>query len=101
MLLKDSPLRVAAVVGGANGARQIEKIRKDRPQLLIGTPGRVRELAFEWNKLKLQRVRHLVIDEVDDALRAPNLQPTVDVIQAFRDGRPLQVSPVAPSAAPS
>ena len=85
MLLKDSPLRVAAVAGGANGARQVEKIRKDRPQLLVGTAGRVRELAFEWRKLKLQSVRHLVVDEVDDALRSSNLDATVEVIQSFRD----------------
>lgn len=91
MLLQGTSLRVCGAAGGANPARQIEKIRKEKPQLLVGTAGRVRELAFEWRKLKLQRVRHLVIDEVDDALRGANLKPTVELIDSFRDGRPLQL----------
>ena len=34
----------------------MDKVRKARPQLLVGTPGRVADLAYEWGKLKLQRV---------------------------------------------
>ena len=62
--LAGSGLSAAAVVGGANPNRQLEKIKKERPQLIVGTPGRVAELSFEWKKLKLQRVRHVIIDEV-------------------------------------
>ena len=90
-LLKGSPLRVVAVAGGVNPARQIEKIRKEKPQLLVGTAGRVRELTLEWRKLKLQRVRHLVIDEVDEALRGANLEASLALIGLFQDGRPLQI----------
>ena len=63
-LLADSGLRSGIVAGGANPNRQIERLRKERPQLLIGTAGRVGELAYESKKLKLQRVRHLVLDAV-------------------------------------
>ncbi|KAL1519177.1 hypothetical protein AB1Y20_003437 [Prymnesium parvum] len=90
-VLQHSALRAGVAAGGANAARQMEKLRKERPQLLVGTPGRVCELAFEWRKLKLQRVRHLVVDEVDDALQSGNLDATVRVVASFRDGRPLQI----------
>ena len=69
----------------------MEKVRKARPQLLVGTPGRVVELAYEWQKLKLQRVRHLVVDEVDESFRPPYLQPTRRLLDSFADGRPLQL----------
>ena len=40
---------------------------------------------------QLARVRHLVLDEVDEALQGSNLKPTVAVVDSFRDGRPLQL----------
>eukprot|EP00900_Chrysochromulina_parva_P012403 jgi/Chrpa1/21163/Chrysochromulina_OHIO_Genome00024670-RA len=91
LALAGTGLGVAAVVGGANPNNQLEKIKKNRPQLIVGTPGRVNDLAFEWQKLKLQRVRHIVIDEVDDALRPPHLEPTLRLIESAQDGRPLQL----------
>jgi len=91
LALAGTGLGVAAVVGGANPNNQLEKIKKNRPQLIVGTPGRVNDLAFEWQKLKLQRVRHIVIDEVDDALRPPHLDPTLRLIESAQDGRPLQL----------
>ena len=89
--LAGTGLSSAAVVGGANPNRQLEKIKKERPQLIVGTPGRVAELSFEWKKLKLQRVRHVIIDEVDDALRPPHLDHTMQIVSAMQDGRPLQL----------
>ena len=80
-----------ALSGGANPNRQMDKVRKARPQLLVGTPGRVADLAYEWGKLKLQRVRHLVVDEVDESFRPPYLQPTRRLLDSFGDGRPLQL----------
>jgi superfamily II DNA/RNA helicase len=56
-LLVGTGLSCVALSGGANPNRQMDKVRKARPQLLVGTPGRVAELAYEWQKLKLQRVR--------------------------------------------
>ena len=92
LALAGSGLRVGAVAGGANPQRQIEKVRKERPQLLVGTAGRVCELAFERGKLKLQRVRHLVLDEVDAALQPPHLDDTRRLLDyTSSDGRPLQL----------
>ena len=53
-VMAGSGLRVCAVAGGANPARQVEKVRKEKPQLLVGTAGRVGELAFEQRKLKVR-----------------------------------------------
>ena len=91
MVLAGSGMSAAAVVGGANPNRQLEKIKKERPSVIVGTPGRVCELAFDWQKLKLQRIRHVVIDEVDAALKPPHLDHCQQLLHSTQDGRPLQL----------
>ena len=91
MLLEGTGLSCVALSGGANPNRQIERVRKERPQLLVGTPGRVCELAYEWGKMRLQRVLHLVVDEVDEAFQQPYLPHTRRLLDDFGDGRPLQL----------
>lgn len=56
-------IRSQALIGGAAVKRQIEKL-KTRPQLVVGTPGRIHEL-YKNRKLKLHEVRMIIVDEVD------------------------------------
>ncbi|QDH20500.1 DEAD/DEAH box helicase [Saccharibacillus brassicae] len=56
-------IQTIGLIGGASAARQIEKLRQ-RPQLVVGTPGRLREL-LSTRKLKLHEVRSIVLDEAD------------------------------------
>ena len=60
-------LKTAAIIGGANVKRQIEKLRKDRPEVIVGTPGRLLNLADE-KRLKLHNLEAIVIDEADEML---------------------------------
>ncbi|MCR2802538.1 DEAD/DEAH box helicase [Paenibacillus soyae] len=60
-------IRVQQLIGGAALKRQVEKL-KLRPQLVIGTPGRLHEL-LKLRKLKLSDVRHVVIDEADQVFQ--------------------------------
>ncbi len=62
-----SKIRSAALIGGADIKRQIEKIKK-HPQVIVGTPGRIKELA-DANKLKLHHIKSIVIDEADQMLK--------------------------------
>jgi superfamily II DNA/RNA helicase len=55
-------LKVQGLIGGANIARQMDKL-KDKPQLIVGSAGRIIELA-QKNKLKLHKVKMLVLDEL-------------------------------------
>lgn len=54
-------------IGGANARRQEEAIRKKRPLIVVGTPGRLAELS-RAGILQTHGVRTLVIDEADDLL---------------------------------
>lgn len=54
-------------IGGANAKRQEEAIRKKRPLIVVGTPGRLAELSRS-GILQTHGVRLLVVDEADDLL---------------------------------
>ncbi|AKG37821.1 DEAD/DEAH box helicase [Paenibacillus durus] len=56
-------IRVLGLIGGAAIGRQIERLR-EHPQLVVGTPGRVREL-IGLRKLKMHEVATIVLDEAD------------------------------------
>lgn len=59
-------ITVQQLIGGANSARQIEKLKK-KPTIVVGTPGRLNELA-RANKLKLKEIQIVVLDECDQLL---------------------------------
>lgn len=59
-------ITVAQLIGGANSARQIEKLKK-KPTIVVGTPGRLNELV-RAGKLKLKEVQIVVLDECDQLL---------------------------------
>jgi len=69
----------ATIVGNVNIARQIEAL-KAKPQLVVGTSGRVLELINK-RKLKVHTVKTLVIDEVDKLLDKNNISATNDVLK--------------------
>lgn len=83
------PLRVLGLIGGANITRQIEKL-KDKPQLLVGSAGRLLELSRR-NKLRLSEVRMLVLDEFDRLLDDQNLQNTAELVRLLPGLEQLQV----------
>lgn len=56
-------ITVAAMIGGANIKRQIERLKK-KPTIIVGTPGRLHELS-KARKIKLFDIRHVILDEGD------------------------------------
>lgn len=60
-------LNTVSLIGGANVRRQIEKLRRERPEVVIGTPGRMLNLVDE-KRLKLHNLEAVVIDEADEML---------------------------------
>jgi ATP-dependent RNA helicase DeaD len=69
-LLAGTGIKAVQAIGGANVNRQVEALRKKKPSLVIGTPGRVSELATEHgSKLKLSNIKYLVVDEVDQCMK--------------------------------
>lgn len=58
---------VQQLVGGANRSRQEEALKKNKPIIVVGTPGRISEISAA-GKLHTHGCRFLVLDEVDQLL---------------------------------
>jgi len=63
---KNKRIRVQAVYGGADIGRQIRGL-KDRPHIVVGTPGRLID-HINRRTLKLETIETLVLDEADEML---------------------------------
>ena len=61
---QESPVKVNLLIGSANLDRQIGALKKDRPRVIVGNPGRLL-LLTRMKKLKLGSLRALVLDEGD------------------------------------
>lgn len=73
-------ITVQQLIGGANAARQIEKLKK-KPTIVVGTPGRLNELVRS-GKLKLKDIETIVLDECDQLLSREYRA----VVKSFIDG---------------
>lgn len=78
-------IKVQGLIGGANIARQIDKL-KEKPQLIVGSAGRIIELNRK-GKLKLQQVKLLVLDEFDRLLDDQNLATTAELVRLLPPAR--------------
>ncbi|WP_235001508.1 DEAD/DEAH box helicase [Halobacillus sp. Marseille-P3879] len=75
---KGSGVQSATLIGGANIKRQMDKLKK-KPQLVVGTPGRVYELMRK-KKLKAHEIKTIVLDEADQLLVSEHIQTVQDII---------------------
>lgn len=64
------PITAASLIGNVNIQRQIDKL-KEKPQILVGSAGRVLEL-IQKKKVKAQNVKTIVFDEADRLLDEHN-----------------------------
>ncbi|MBG9986800.1 DEAD/DEAH box helicase [Facklamia sp. DSM 111018] len=57
-------IKCQSLIGGANKKRQIERL-KEKPEIVVATPGRFLELIKQTAKLKVHSVKTVVYDEAD------------------------------------
>ncbi|SHI75293.1 DEAD/DEAH box helicase [Clostridium intestinale] len=67
------------LIGSANIARQIEKL-KDKPNILVGSSGRVLELIRK-KKITASTIKTIVLDEVDKLLDNKNIPLIKDIVK--------------------
>lgn len=65
-LCKELPVTACLAIGGTPGAKQTNQLKKN-PRLIVATPGRLNDHLIT-NKLLLQNVEYVVIDEADRML---------------------------------
>ena len=91
------PIRSVLLLGGTSMDRQIEKLKK-KPQVVIGTLGRIHEL-LGMGKLKVRALRAVVIDEADRMWVPENLALLRALIAAAPPDRQLIFASATPQTA--
>ncbi|KAJ3186867.1 Suppressor of the cold-sensitive snRNP biogenesis mutant brr1-1 [Gaertneriomyces sp. JEL0708] len=74
-------VKTAVFYGGAPVKQNIETLRNDKPQIIVGTPGRVLGLIRD-KALNLSKVKHFILDECDKMLEQLDMRR--DVQEIFR-----------------
>jgi superfamily II DNA/RNA helicase len=57
-------INTTLIIGSVRIGRQVEALKKDRPAVVVGNPGRLLHLA-NMGKIKFRRLEYLVLDEGD------------------------------------
>lgn len=80
-LKKESNVSITStqLIGSANIARQIEKL-KDKPNILVGSAGRVLELIRK-KKITASTIKTIVLDEVDKLLDSKNIPLIKEIVK--------------------
>ncbi|MDR2465005.1 MAG: DEAD/DEAH box helicase [Streptococcaceae bacterium] len=82
---KVKKIRVQSVYGGADIRRQINAL-KDKPHIVVGTPGRMLD-HINRKTLRLDTVKTLVLDEADEMLNMGFLEDIESIISKVPDER--------------
>lgn len=88
-LSKNSGIDISgtAIIGNVNIDRQIEKL-KERPNIIVGTPGRILEL-IKKRKITAHTIKTIVIDEADRLMDENNAEVVKAVIKSTLKERQL------------
>ena len=83
---KYEKIKTLAVYGGVSTEAQIRGLRKDRPQIVVGTPGRVLDL-IDRGVLILDNAKYAVLDEADEMLDMGFIDDVKQILSNLGEGR--------------
>ncbi len=78
-------ISVATIVGGVSYEKQRLELKK-KPQILVGTPGRIIDLINK-GKIKLSSLRTFTLDEADEMLKQGFLEEIQEIIKSLPENR--------------
>ena len=83
-------LRVSLIIGGKDKQKTISKLNV-QPHLVIGTPGRIKDLSLEEQALKITTADIFVIDEADMTLEYGYLEDIDAVLGKMKENLQMLV----------
>ena len=72
-------VKTAVLFGGMPKSDHIKLLAAEKPTIVVGTPGRVWDLV-ESGDLKVDKVKHFILDECDKMLETLDMRKTVQQI---------------------
>ena len=82
---------VRKYTGGSNRTKEIERLQKSQPSIVIGTPGKIKDLAVKENVLNIYKADTFVIDEADMALEIGFLEDIDQIAGLMKDDLQMMV----------
>ncbi len=79
-------IKTVSVYGGVSIEGQIKDLRRGRPQIVVGTPGRVLDL-IDRDILILDKAKFAVLDEADEMLDMGFIDDVQTILSNFSDER--------------
>ncbi len=64
----DKDIDIRLYTGGTDRNKEIHRLQNSQPQIVIGTPGKIYDLAMKENVLKATTLNSFIIDEADMSL---------------------------------
>lgn len=64
----DEEVRIRLVIGGVDKEREVNSLSKTQPHIVIGTPGRIKDLFLGEKVLRVDTANMFVVDEADMTL---------------------------------
>ena len=80
----ETRIDIRKYTGGSNRTDEIDRLKKSQPQIVVGTPGKIKDLAVKENVLNILKATTFVLDEADMALEIGFLDD-VDAIASLMD----------------
>ena len=82
---------VRLYVGGDDLIKAQERLKKSNPQIAIGTPGRIKQLAIDDNLLRVYRADKFIIDEADMTMDSGFLPLIDNIVSKAKAGASFEV----------
>lgn len=89
------PVRSISVYGGTSVSMQIKDIKRAKPQIVVGTPGRLIDL-IDRGVLKLGTVSHVILDEADEMLDMGFFDDVQRIVEEVADNQIWMFSATMP-----
>lgn len=91
LFVKHNPdLKVALIIGGSDKQKAINKL-STQPHIVIGTPGRIKDLSLDEQALRITTADIFVVDEADMTLEFGYLEDIDAVLSKMKDNLQMMV----------
>ncbi len=80
-------INIKVYTGGTDRDKELQYLENRQPQIVIATPGKLKDLAIDTNALKLYTASFYIIDEVDMALASwfdEEMDQITDIMKSAR-----------------
>lgn len=84
------PVTSVPIIGDVNMDKQIKKLKEVKPHIIVGSPGRVRDLILK-KKIKAHRIKTIVLDEGDTLLDNTHTKIVNNIIKTTMRDRELLI----------